>query len=74
VAFAGGDDAELIRSAHAMTGASANVGASVLAGLCATLEADGLSGCLAEGQDQLDAVQSELGRVRLALNLRTRKS
>ncbi len=74
LAFAGGDDAELIRSAHAMTGASANVGASVLAGLCATLEADGLSGCLAEGQDQLDAVQSELGRVRLALNLRTRKS
>jgi CheY-like chemotaxis protein/HPt (histidine-containing phosphotransfer) domain-containing protein len=71
VAFASGDAGALVRSAHAMSGASANVGASVLAGLCATLEADG---GLTAGQAQLEALQLELGRVRLALNLRTRKS
>jgi HPt (histidine-containing phosphotransfer) domain-containing protein len=43
-ALAGDDAATVVRSAHTLRGASANVGANVLAGLCATLEADSASG------------------------------
>jgi two-component system sensor histidine kinase/response regulator len=72
VAFAGDDGAAIVGSAHALTGASANVGATALAGLCATLEADCAAGNLAAGQARLDALEAELGRVRSALNSRTR--
>jgi PAS domain S-box-containing protein len=70
-ALAGRDAAALVHSAHTLRGASANVGANALAGLCATLEADTASGNLAAGQAQLAALETELGRVRSALSSRT---
>jgi PAS domain S-box-containing protein len=70
-ALAGEDAATLVRCAHALRGASANVGANALAGLCATLEAGSASGNLAVGQAQLAAAETELGRVRSALRSRT---
>jgi hypothetical protein len=54
-----------------MIGASGNVGARKLAGLWATLEADGAAGNLAECPAQLDALGAELVLVRSALTSRT---
>jgi PAS domain S-box-containing protein len=61
------DAASIVRSAHILTGASANIGATRLAGLWAGLEADTAVGNLADGHSQLDALEAELVRVRLAL-------
>jgi two-component system sensor histidine kinase/response regulator len=67
-----GDDADaLIRSAHTLSGASANLGATDLARLCAALAMEGASGDLIGGGMQLEAVEAELGRVRFALGART---
>jgi two-component system sensor histidine kinase/response regulator len=67
-----GDDADaLIRSAHTLSGASANLGATDLARLCAALAMEGASGDLIGGGTQLEAVEAELGRVRFALGERT---
>jgi HPt (histidine-containing phosphotransfer) domain-containing protein len=71
-ALAGEDPATIASSAHALSGASANVGASALAGLCAALEADSSTGDLTAADTQIDAVEAELGRVHLALGSRTR--
>jgi PAS domain S-box-containing protein len=71
-ALAGEDPATIASSAHALSGASANVGASALAGLCATLEADSSTGNLTAALTQIDALEAELGRVQLALSARTR--
>jgi HPt (histidine-containing phosphotransfer) domain-containing protein len=61
------DAAAVVRSAHTLSGASANMGATVLARLCATLAADSAVGDLARGETLLVALEDELGRVRSAL-------
>jgi two-component system sensor histidine kinase/response regulator len=62
------DAAAVVRSAHSLSGASANLGATHLAGLCASLELNGASGDLTGGSRLLDALEHELGRVHLALH------
>jgi two-component system sensor histidine kinase/response regulator len=66
-ALAAGDAATVARYAHTLRGASANLGATRLARLCATLVTNGTAGDLAGGATLLDAVETELGRVRGAL-------
>jgi two-component system, sensor histidine kinase and response regulator len=61
------DAAEVARSAHALSGAGANLGAAGLAHLCATLATSGAAGDLADAGALLEAVEVELGRVRSAL-------
>jgi len=72
-ALASEDNGGMVRSAHTLRGASANVGASALASLCATLEADSATGDLVASGAQLDALETELARVRSALGLFTAK-
>jgi two-component system sensor histidine kinase/response regulator len=69
-ALANDDAATIVRTAHSMIGASGNVGASTLAGLWATLEAQSANGNLSGCKVQLDALGAELVRVRSALNSR----
>jgi signal transduction histidine kinase/CheY-like chemotaxis protein/HAMP domain-containing protein/HPt (histidine-containing phosphotransfer) domain-containing protein len=66
-ALAVNDAVAVVRLAHALSGASANLGATVLARLCASLATDGEAGDLAGGGALLTAVEAELERVRLAL-------
>jgi len=66
-ALAADDAATVARVAHTLRGASANLGATRLAGLCAALVTNGTAGDLAGGATLLDAVETELGRVRGAL-------
>jgi HPt (histidine-containing phosphotransfer) domain-containing protein len=61
------DAAGVIRSAHTLSGASSNLGATDLARLCATLATDGADGNLADGGALLEAIEMELGRVCVAL-------
>jgi two-component system sensor histidine kinase/response regulator len=61
------DAAAASRSAHMLSGASANLGASELARLCAAFERDSAAGDLILGRVQLEAVEAELHRVRIAL-------
>jgi HPt (histidine-containing phosphotransfer) domain-containing protein len=63
-ALAGDDTAGLVSSAHTLCGASANLGATDLARLCASIER---GGALVGGAAMIDAVELELGRVRTAL-------
>ena len=72
-ALASEDNGGMVRSAHTLRGASANVGATALASLCATLEADSATGDLVASGAQLDALETELARVRSALGLFTAK-
>lgn len=69
-ALAGDDAAAVLRSAHTLSGASANLGATDLARLCATLATDGAAGDLAGGEALLGEVEAELSRVRSALDPR----
>jgi HPt (histidine-containing phosphotransfer) domain-containing protein len=64
------DAAAVARSAHTLSGASANLGATALARLCATLAAEGAGGDLMGGEALLDALEEELGRVRAAFGSR----
>jgi two-component system sensor histidine kinase/response regulator len=66
-ALASHDAAAVARSAHTLSGASANVGATDLARLCATLAKDSAAGDLAGGGARLETVEAELRRVRAAL-------
>jgi CheY-like chemotaxis protein/HPt (histidine-containing phosphotransfer) domain-containing protein len=66
-ALADHDAGAVVRSAHLLSGASANVGATDLARLCAMFATDGAAGELKAGGAQLDAVEAELERVRVAL-------
>jgi signal transduction histidine kinase/HAMP domain-containing protein/DNA-binding NarL/FixJ family response regulator/HPt (histidine-containing phosphotransfer) domain-containing protein len=66
-AFARDDAAAVVRSAHTLGGASANVGATVLARLCTSLATDSAAGDLVGGGALLEAVEAELERVRSAL-------
>jgi two-component system sensor histidine kinase/response regulator len=65
------DSAAVFRTAHALSGASANVGAAHLARLCDTLansiEADVDNSDLRRGWALLEAIETELGRVGVAL-------
>jgi CheY-like chemotaxis protein len=66
-AVAGNDAAAVLGSAHTLRGASAILGATELAHLCATLEMSGAANDLAGAEEQLEAVEAELDRVRTAL-------
>jgi two-component system, sensor histidine kinase and response regulator len=66
-ALAGDDAGAVVRSAHTLSGASANLGATDLARLCATLATDSAAGDLAGRRALLEEVETELGRVRSAL-------
>jgi CheY-like chemotaxis protein len=61
------DGPALIHAAHTLCGASANLGAAVLARLCARLATDGTVGDLENGEALLLSVEEELARVRAAL-------
>jgi HPt (histidine-containing phosphotransfer) domain-containing protein len=61
------DSAAVARTAHALSGASSILGATELARLCAAMASDGAAGDVAGGGVQLDALEAELGRVRIAL-------
>jgi HPt (histidine-containing phosphotransfer) domain-containing protein len=63
-----GDSGEVAWSAHAMSGASANVGATELARLCAALSHDGAAGEMSDGKTLLRAVEEEFDRVCSALS------
>jgi CheY-like chemotaxis protein len=65
------DVAKVIRSAHTFSGASGNVGASQLASLCADFAADGTISDPAASTALLRTIETELGRVRIALGART---
>jgi CheY-like chemotaxis protein len=65
------DGPALIQSAHTLCGASANLGATELARLCARLATDGAVGNLHDGETLLRSVKTELERVRLALGGQT---
>jgi PAS domain S-box-containing protein len=69
-ALANDDASTIVSSAHTLIGASANIGASALAGLWARLEAEGAAGNMTAGRAQLDALETELARVRSALSAR----
>ena len=62
-----GDPEALRRAAHALKGASANVGASALAEVCAQLEARGRFGQLDGATDLVGRFDAEFTRVREAL-------
>jgi len=66
-ALADRDEQAVVRSAHALRGASANLGATELARLCADMEATSATGDFGGGELLLDSVEAELARVRLAL-------
>ena len=61
------DGKALFRSAHTLSGSSANLGASYLAALCSTLAADGFGEDATATSRAVDAVEVELGRVVAAL-------
>jgi CheY-like chemotaxis protein/HPt (histidine-containing phosphotransfer) domain-containing protein len=66
-ALADDDMGAVARCAHLLSGASANVGARDLARLCATFSTESAKGTVMGARSQLDAVEVELGRVRVAL-------
>jgi HPt (histidine-containing phosphotransfer) domain-containing protein len=66
-AVAAGDAQALERSAHSLKGASANLGAPVMADRCRDLEQAGRDGRLEGAAAQIDDIESELRRVRDAL-------
>jgi two-component system sensor histidine kinase/response regulator len=65
-ALAREDGPALIHLAHTMCGASANLGAAELARLCARLATDGAVSDLESNGAFLEAIEAELGRVRIA--------
>ena len=64
------DGSAVNRSAHTLSGASANLGATDLASLCATLANPGATGSTVDGEAQLARIEAELERVRSALGSR----
>jgi two-component system, sensor histidine kinase and response regulator len=66
-ALTGDDATAVLRAAHTMSGASANLGATELARLCAALATGSAAGDLVGSGAILEAVEAELGRVRSAL-------
>jgi two-component system sensor histidine kinase/response regulator len=66
-ALAEGDAAEMVRSAHTLSGSSANLGATDLARLCATLASPGEAAEKVGRAEHFAAIEAELERVRSAL-------
>lgn len=69
LALAEGDAAEVVRSAHTLSGSSANLGATDLARLCATLSLHNRAADLVGRTELLTGIEAELERVRSALGL-----
>jgi CheY-like chemotaxis protein len=69
-ALANHDVASLLRSAHTLTGASGNLGATHLAELFSMFAVEGVASSAAEGGALLNSIEAELGRVRTALDAR----
>jgi two-component system sensor histidine kinase/response regulator len=67
--LAGNDADAVVRSAHTLSGSSANLGATDLARLCATLATSSAAGDPVRGRVLIDGIEAELGRVRAALGL-----
>ena len=67
-ALRGDDAAAVAKAAHTLSGASANLGATDLAEVCAALSRAGATGDLEGGVDLLEAVEAELGRLRSTLD------
>jgi two-component system sensor histidine kinase/response regulator len=67
VALKAADTAAIVRLAHALSGASANLGATDLVRSCTTLETQASGGDLVGGAATLDVLEAELERVRTAL-------
>jgi HPt (histidine-containing phosphotransfer) domain-containing protein len=63
------DAVAVLRTAHSLCGASANVGAILLSRMCATLGTGGIYGGLISGLALLQAIERELDRVRSALGV-----
>jgi HPt (histidine-containing phosphotransfer) domain-containing protein len=66
-AIARADAVAIVGSAHALRGASANLGATGLVELCSSLEADTAADDLSSAVRLVDALVVELARVRSAL-------
>lgn len=62
-----GDAVAVVGSAHSLRGASANLGARDLVGLCGSLEMDAADDDLSRCDALFDALQAELARVCIAL-------
>jgi two-component system, sensor histidine kinase and response regulator len=69
LALAEGDAAEVVRSAHTLSGSSANLGATNLAHLCITLSLHNRAADLVGRRELLAGIEAELERVRSALGL-----
>jgi HPt (histidine-containing phosphotransfer) domain-containing protein len=67
------DAAAIVRPAHSLKSNSDNVGATVLADLCRSLEADGRAGHVPEMTERIAAIEAEFLSVRAAL-LETRST
>jgi HPt (histidine-containing phosphotransfer) domain-containing protein len=63
-ALAAGDDAALMRPAHSLKSNSANVGATLLADLARSIEADARAGAVPDAADRVAATEAEFSAVR----------
>jgi HPt (histidine-containing phosphotransfer) domain-containing protein len=61
------DVAALVRPAHSLKSNSDNVGATVLADQCRSLEADARAGHVPEMAERIAAIEAEFGAVQAAL-------
>ena len=61
------DAVAVVQAAHTLSGASANLGATELSRMCATLAIPGAVGDLVAGMAMVDSVEVEIERVRCAL-------
>ena len=73
-ALQSGDASGVERTAHALKGASGNMGAGGMAALCAELQEAGASGDLTRAGGLLDQLAEELDRVRPALEAEMARS
>jgi HPt (histidine-containing phosphotransfer) domain-containing protein len=64
-----GDDAALVRPAHSLKSNALNVGATRLAELCRSLEADARHGAVPDAAERVATIQAELVDVREAVVL-----
>ena len=67
--LADGDCPAMERTAHSLKGASANVGATGLADVCARLELTAHQGQLSDAAEHMERFGEELERVRAALEI-----
>lgn len=66
-ALAEDDAGAVVRSAHTLSGSSANIGATNLSRLCVTLATGGAAGALVDRGSMVDGIEAELVLVRAAL-------